>query len=105
MFNPREAHDFIQANVDNPKLVIVDVRDSQGYDDAHIEGAVNWPYNAGIEMQLQSKDRCNTYILVCTSGRRSSYTADIMTEMGFYEFYEIGGGMNAWVADGLPTVS
>jgi rhodanese-related sulfurtransferase len=104
MFSAREAYDFIQANAGNPKLLIVDVRDSSEYRDGHIEGAVNWSYNSGIEMQLQNKDRCATYLIVCASGNRSGMTVGIMRNMGFYEVYDIGGGMQAWIANGLPTV-
>jgi len=43
---------WLQENIDNPKIVIVDLREKQEYDKGHIKGAVNMP---GLE-SLFAKD-------------------------------------------------
>ena len=104
MLTCQEAYDMIQANAGNPKLVIIDVRDYGAYAEAHIEGAINLPAAAGIEPQFKSKDRCTTYLIVCESGLRSGVVVDAMEDMGFFEVYDISGGMRAWAGGGFPTV-
>lgn len=50
-------------------------------------------------------DRKSPVYLLCRSGSRSMYAAQILVSSGFEAVYNVAGGMNEWQAKGLPTVS
>lgn len=74
-------------------LVILDVREQEEYDEAHIPGAVLLPVGmidedtaAGV---IPEKD---TVVLVyCRSGNRSKTAAKALAELGYTQVYEFGG--------------
>ncbi len=42
-------------------------------------------------------------ILVCASGGRSALAAETLQRMGYRRVAHLDGGLNAWVAQGLPV--
>ena len=104
MISTQEAYDLIQANLNNPKFMIIDVNPPDYYDEGHIEGAINIPIESTLA-QFAPLDRCGTYLLICRTGLRSSYAIEDMMLMGFYEFYDVSGGYNSWTGIGLPIVT
>jgi rhodanese-related sulfurtransferase len=42
--------------------------------------------------------------LYCTSGFRSSKTAEKLYDKGFRKLYNLKGGITAWRKDGIPIV-
>jgi rhodanese-related sulfurtransferase len=43
-------------------------------------------------------------ILVCASGARASLAALTLKDMGYEDVAVLDGGLNAWMAAGLPTI-
>ena len=43
------------------------------------------------------------YVLYCRSGNRSGQTLSLMDQLGFTDVVEVGGGIQAWEAAGLPV--
>ena len=82
----------------------IDVRESDELvgELGHIEGiehvplgtfpgaAASWPREAPI-------------VLVCRSGNRSGKAARMLLDAGFQDVFNLGGGMLAWNAAGLPV--
>lgn len=103
---PKEASSLIQANKNNPNFVIVDVRPSRQFANGYIEGAVNIALDARNPDIFQGKvadlDRNNTYLTYCPDGCGAA--ARIMNELGLQKIYDISGGYNEWLEEGLPTV-
>jgi rhodanese-related sulfurtransferase len=95
------AHDALSAD---DAAQIVDVREPSEWADTGVpEGAVLIPLG-DLEAQAAgglSKD-APVYV-ICRSGNRSQTGSDILAGMGFTEVYNVDGGMNAWVAAGLPV--
>lgn len=53
--------------------------------------------------QLDKLDRNGKYLIYCRSGHRSGLALAMMKDMGFTEYHDIEGGINAWIAAGLPV--
>jgi len=59
-----EANAMIQANIDNPEFVVIDIRTPEERAVSYIEGSIliNF-YDEDFATQLQALDRCTTYLL------------------------------------------
>ncbi len=102
---PQKAFTLIQNNQNNPDFVIIDVRTPQEFADGHIANAVNIDfYSATFRNDINKLDKSKTYLIYCRSGGRSGNALNIMAELNFREVYNILGGINQWMAEGLPTV-
>lgn len=100
----KEAYDKIQANKNNPDLIILDVRTQDEYNEGHIKNAINIDYySKTLKKDLNKLDKNKTYLVYCRSGSRSGKTIDIMEKLGFKEVYNIGG-MIDWKGAGYPVV-
>lgn len=42
-------------------------------------------------------------ILVCASGGRSALATETLRQMGYQDVAHLDGGLNAWIAQGLPV--
>ena len=102
----QEAFTLIQNNRDNTAFVIIDVRPSRYYDRGHIEGAVNISLGIQDTSAFQNKisglDKNKTYLVYCPDGCGAA--TRIMKELDFQKLYDIIGGYNRWVAEGLPII-
>jgi rhodanese-related sulfurtransferase len=89
----------------NDGAVLVDVRSTNQFKDAHIGGARNVPGDqiaAGAPVLDKFKDR--TVIVCCENGITSGAAARKLTELGFKQVFNLRGGLSAWRQDNLPTV-
>lgn len=102
---PQEAFALIQDNQNNPDFVILDVRTPQEFAEERIENAVNLDYySETFQVELNQRDKNQTYLVYCRSGGRSGDALDIMAELNFREAYNMLDGINGWKAAGFPTV-
>ncbi|MCX5813880.1 MAG: rhodanese-like domain-containing protein [Proteobacteria bacterium] len=103
VLEPKDAHEFIRANRDNPDFVILDVRTPEEFESGHIENAVNINYHAEtFAADLDGLNKSKTYVVYCRTGRRSSDTVSIMARQGFKNVYRIAGDIVRWKAEKLP---
>lgn len=87
-------------------LVILDVRTPDEFDAGHIDGAIMIDfYEDDFATQLAELDPSVPYLLYCRSGNRSGQAAAMMDALGFTDVADVDGGINAWNAEGLPTVT
>ena len=101
-----QSDSLINANVDNPNFVILDVRTPGEYNPQHLEGAINRNfYDSDFEAQLDALDKDKMYLIHCASGGRSGVTLGKMETLNFAQVYDMLGGMNAWNAGGYPTTA
>jgi hydroxyacylglutathione hydrolase len=92
-------------------LQVLDVRDSEEWDEGHIEKAHFLPYTRMVE-QLTNPAQLDTLELAkdqhvavtCATGKRSSTAISIMKREGFKHLYNVIGGMTAWEAAGLAMI-
>lgn len=87
-------------------LVVLDVRTPDEFAEARLDGAIMIDfYEDDFATQLAELDPNASYLLYCRSGNRSGQTALLMEELGFTDVADVDGGIVAWNAAGLPTVS
>jgi len=77
------------------KLMIIDVREQNEWDEGHIEGATLMPLG-NIDKQITSVAKDQEVILICRSGNRSYQAARLLADMGYTNIKNVAGGMNAW---------
>ena len=99
------AADF-QKKVQEPGVVVLDVRSAGEYFGGHIEGAINIDVEGmTFDGDIAALDKSKTYAVYCHSGRRSGIAVGKMAEAGFKSLFNLDGGIQAWQAAGLPLVT
>ena len=95
--DPRDVHDLLENGSGNG-TVIVDVREQNEWDEAHIPGAVHVP-RSYLESRIEgaAPDKSERVILYCQSGNRSAWAADALQKVLGYENVEsMKGGITLW---------
>lgn len=81
---------------------IVDLRDQQAFDAAHIVGAIRVPSD---ELSADKRLKKNRAVLViCDNGVSSSRCIDGLRKAGFDSAFSLKGGLAAWRQENLPLV-
>lgn len=87
-------------------LVILDIRTPEEFNSGHLQGATLLDfYEPDFAERLAELETDVPYLLYCRSGNRSGQTAELMTDLGFTDVAEVGGGIVAWEASGLALVA
>lgn len=92
------AHISIQdtkAKIDAGTAKIVDIRDDQSFEQAHIPGAFHLN-NGSIQRFMDANDFDTPVIVVCYHGHSSQQAAQYMLHQGFEEVYSMDGGFELW---------
>lgn len=86
-----------QEFVNNDKAILIDVRTIEEYENVHIEGAINIPFDnineESIGMVTDSK--IDNIIVYCQSGNRSKEASIKIIELGYTNVYDLGS-INNW---------
>lgn len=94
-------------------VLILDVREKDEYDRAHIEGSMHVPrgilesaceygYEETVPELVRARDR--EIVVVCRSGNRSVLAADTMQRMGYNDVKSLKTGLRGWNDDEQPLV-
>jgi molybdopterin/thiamine biosynthesis adenylyltransferase/rhodanese-related sulfurtransferase len=95
--DPAEVRAELDRNGDR-RLVIVDVRESEEWDQGYIPGAVHVP-RSYLESRIDGvvADREADVVLYCASGNRSALAAHTLTELlGYENVRSLTGGITLW---------
>jgi rhodanese-related sulfurtransferase len=79
---------------------VVDVRYPNEWEAGHIDGAVHIPGDYIFD-RVGELDPTRPVVTVCRTGSRSAEAAKDLAREGF-EVQNLEGGIDAWVAEGLP---
>src|SRR5699024_10282402 len=89
--------------VNNEKTLILDVRNTDAFDDWKMEGGkievMNEPYYNVLEGDdpiVEKLQKDQEIIVVCANGNSSEMVADMLEEAGFTNVYSLEGGMKGW---------
>jgi rhodanese-related sulfurtransferase len=96
--NPADVKKEISQN---PKPIILDVRQPSEYQSGHIQGAKLIPLGELVS-KMDQLPRNREIICVCQSGSRSSSAARHLHSAGF-TVRNMQGGMDLWLRSGLPV--
>ncbi len=100
LISPQEA----SALSIEKKAIILDVREDNEWNAAHIPGAIHIPL-AQINNRLSELQsyKNSAVITQCRSGARSAKALDILKSAGFTQVKNMEGGLIAWNKAGLKT--
>jgi rhodanese-related sulfurtransferase len=90
------------ASADPP--LVLDIRNPREWATKHIDGSVNIPLNH-LQERIGEIPRDRRIVVHCAGGYRSSIAAGILHQYGMTSLIEMAGGLAAWDAAHLPTVS
>ncbi|MDF2662278.1 MAG: rhodanese-like protein [Paenibacillus sp.] len=87
--------------IENPNrsAVVIDVREPEEYEAAHIAGLPLIPMGDIIDW-TEKLDPEQEYVFVCRSGRRSFEVAKYFQNNGFSNVHNFAGGMLSWANEG-----
>ena len=90
---------------ENPSIRFLDVRTPGEFESEHIRGAYNVPLDTlGKHASELSSSLSDPVMLVCQSGQRARQADATLRQAGMANVHVLEGGVNAWLAAGLPTV-
>ncbi len=97
-----ELHERLSGN----GMRTLDVREPDEYREGHIAGAGSMSFKI-LEQHLDEigVGPDDTVAVVCAGGIRSGTACSILQRNGFRRVHNVTGGMGAWRAAGLPTVT
>jgi rhodanese-related sulfurtransferase len=93
--SPGEADVLVRGGA-----LALDVREPAEWQAGHVPGARHLPLGQ-LEGGLHALPRDRRLVVVCRSGNRSATATDLLIGSGF-DAVNLGGGMRAWAAAGLP---
>ena len=87
--------------------IIIDVREQDEFDQAHIENAILVPLSTVSAEKINEVNPTNNTILIhCRSGKRSKVAANILLSQNYSgEILELDEGINAWIDANQPVIS
>lgn len=85
----------IDYYIEQGNAIIIDLRDASEYNQGHIGGAVNIPYE-DIEDYVERLQRYHTIILYCDRGNISMLAARDLSNLGCKNIKSIYGGIQAY---------
>jgi rhodanese-related sulfurtransferase len=81
---------------------LVDVREKQEWDEAHIPNTVHIPLG-DLGRRAGELDTSRPVVALCRSGNRSKTAVQVLQRAGFAESASMAGGIVAWARAGKPV--
>jgi rhodanese-related sulfurtransferase len=94
----------VKAGLAAGEILLIDVREPAEFAVERITGAVNAPLSSFNPAALPNAGG-KTIVLQCAGGKRSAMAVDQCRKAGLAVETHLAGGLSAWKAAGLPTVS
>lgn len=95
-----EAQKLIQEG----KVLVLDVRTPEEFQEGHIEGAVNIDFNGdNFAAQVKKLGTAKPVLVHCQGGGRSGRSLPVLEQVGFPQIYHMNEGFGEWEAAGKPV--
>ena len=78
------------------KVIIIDIRNEQSYNNQHIDSAINIPFEKLIVSPSKYLEPNKKYFIYCRSGITSKKACQILFNYGF-KVVNIVGGYEEWI--------
>ncbi len=90
--------------VNREDAVVLDIRPAADFAKGHIVGAINVPMSK-LTQSTADLDRYKErpLVVVCASGTTAVNACKLLQKGGFTKLFRLNNGMQAWLADNLPT--
>ncbi len=101
----RVSAPMLAEELDSPDPpVIIDIRTPREWSTSHLHDSVNIPLSQ-LQQRINEVPRNRRIAVHCAGGYRSSMAASVLSEYGITNVIELAGGIAAWQAAKLPTVT
>jgi rhodanese-related sulfurtransferase len=94
----------VKAALDAHQILLIDVREPDEFAAEKIDGALNVPLSTFNPAALPDAGG-KTVVLQCAGGKRSAMAVDHCRKANQAVETHLAGGLAAWKAAGLPTVT
>jgi rhodanese-related sulfurtransferase len=94
----------VKTALDAHEILLIDVREPAEFAAEKIAGATNVPLSTFNPAALPDAGG-KTIVLQCAGGKRSAMAVDLCRKAGLAVETHLAGGLMAWKAAGLPTVT
>jgi rhodanese-related sulfurtransferase len=94
----------VSAKLHEGSIVLIDVRETSEFASERIHGALLFPLSTFDPAALPD-DGKRPLVFQCGSGMRSAKAVAACAAAGFPHNAHLAGGIQAWKAAGLPTIS
>jgi rhodanese-related sulfurtransferase len=105
VIHPSHAASIVASK---PEAILLDVRTPAEFTGRHAVGALNIPLD-GIPSKALSGEhsfsRDQTICILCEKGGRAAIAAELLAAEGCLDVHVVEGGIQGWVAAGLPVIS
>lgn len=92
--------------INTRKVLILDIREKNKFIITHLRGARNIPIkNLSQYLPELQKFKTKYILLICQNGTESIKAQKKLQKAGFKFVNSVNGGIQAWQAQGLPTVT
>jgi rhodanese-related sulfurtransferase len=102
----------VAAELEDPFVLLVDVREPGETEYGSIPGAVRvprgmleFPADNGSPYHVEGFEPGWRVILYCSAGSRSALAVRSLQEIGYRDVAHLDGGLNAWIAEGRPMTA
>lgn len=107
--NLPEGYGLVRADalntelIENSDIILIDVRSPEEWENGYIAGTeFVWIDEFMSNRDMWPQDTSATIVVYCGSSYRAGIAAVMMELMGYEDVRNLVGGINAWVAAGLP---
>lgn len=91
--------------IDNPDLLLVDVRSAEDYAEGHLLGAINIPLRELAQHLDLLPDLDEEMVIYCGSGWRSGIGMTSLQILGYTNVRNMKGGIKAWNSEEFATTT
>lgn len=77
-------------------IKIVDLREPELFDQGHVPGAINIPYDDAPDRALKELKQDETIVFVCHGGPMGDELAELLVNNNYKKVYNLTGGMKKW---------
>ncbi len=102
----------LEDRLDNPPMLL-DIREPYEFDAMHVKGSLNVPrgilenaceydFEETVPELVEARDK--EIVVICRSGNRSIFAAEVMQKMGYRNVVSLKTGLRGWVDYELPLV-
>lgn len=98
------ATEFQEDYLKNPDdYIFIDVRPEAAYASAHAKGSISMPLHTLYDERHNLPKSGKQIVLICSGGRASGVGYSYLEHYGFFNIQRIEGGIEQWMAEGLPV--
>jgi len=101
--NKLDTQNFDKKLKEAKDPVLIDVRTPGEYAQGHLANAISMDiYSNDFKSRASKLDKSKPVFVYCKAGSRSDSAADVLSDLGFKEIYDLNGGIISWQKANMP---